>query len=204
MLCLKRKSSNLQRLFPPFYTASAICNQRWRLKLCSLVILHPHDFHLSLCNFVMMFFSFSHFQAGWNQSIETKLRYSGAQKNIFYIPLLLVLRGGEVMAVVIPVGRYVPQIGLRSATRTYNRGQKLQTENLDPAHHQIKDGKMPLYGFILDWGMRWWEWGFLFHFFLCKIVAECFCHLEYWYCNLCFVFLSQSCPVIIDLETHSG
>lgn len=142
MLCLKRKSSNLQRLFPPFFTASAICNQRWRLKLCSLVILHPHDFHLSLCNFVMMFFSFSHFQAGWNQSIETKLRYSGAQKNIFYIPLLLVLRGGEVMAVVIPVGRYVPQIGLRSATRTYNRGQKLQTENLDPAHHQIKDGKI--------------------------------------------------------------
>ena len=55
-----------------------------------------------------MFFNFSHFQAGWNQSIETKLRYSGAQKNIFYIPLLLVLRGGEVMAVVIPVGRYVP------------------------------------------------------------------------------------------------
>ena len=45
------------------------------------------------------------------------------------------------MAVVIPVGRYVPQIGLRSATRTYNRGQNLQTENLDPAHHQIKDGK---------------------------------------------------------------
>ena len=89
-----------------------------------------------------MFFSFSHFQAGWNQSIETKLRYSGAQKNIFYIPLLLVLRGGEVMAVVIPVGRYVPQIGLRAATRTYNRGQKLQTENLDPAHHQIKDGKI--------------------------------------------------------------
>ena len=142
MPCLKRKSSNLQRLFPPFYTASAICNQRWRLKLCSLVILHPDDFHLSLCNFVMMFFSFSHFQAGWNQSIETKLRYSGAQKNIFYIPLLSVLRGGEVMAVVIPVGRYVPQIGLRSATRTYNRGQKLQTENLDPAHHQIKDGKI--------------------------------------------------------------
>lgn len=152
-----------------------------------------------------MFFSFSHFQAGWNQSIETKLRYSGAQKNIFYIPLLSVLRGGEVMAVAIPVGRYVPQIGLRSATRTYNRGQKLQTENLDPAHHQIKDGKFfwPLYGFILDWGMRWWEWGFLFHFFLCKIVAECFCHLEYWYCNLCFVFLSQSCLVIIDLETHT-
>ena len=111
-------------------------------KLCSLVILHPDDFHRSLCNFVMMFFSFSHFQAGWNQSIETKLRYSGAQKNIFYIPLLLVLRGGEVMAVVIPVGRYVPQIGLRSATRTYNRGQKLQTENLDPAHHQVKDGKI--------------------------------------------------------------
>ena len=46
------------------------------------------------------------------------------------------------MAVVIPVGRYVPQIGLRSAIRTYNRGQKLQTENLDPAHHQIKDGKI--------------------------------------------------------------
>lgn len=46
------------------------------------------------------------------------------------------------MAVVIPVGRYVPQIGLRAATRTYNRGQKLQTENLDPAHHQIKDGKI--------------------------------------------------------------
>ena len=61
----------------------------------------------------------------------------------------------------------------------------------------------PLYGFILDWGMRGWEWGFLFHFFLCKIVAECFCHLEYWYCNLCFVFLSQSCLVIIDLETHT-
>ena len=44
------------------------------------------------------------------------------------------------MAVVIPVGRCVPQIGL--STRTYNRGQKLQTENLDPAHHQIKDGKI--------------------------------------------------------------
>lgn len=101
-------------------------------KLCSLVILHPDHFHLRLCNFVMMFFSFSHFQAGWNQSIETKLRYSGAQKNIFYIPLLLVLRGGEVMAVVIPVGRYVPQIGLRSATRTYNRGQKLQDRKFRP------------------------------------------------------------------------
>lgn len=32
----------------------------------------------------------------------------------------------------------------------------------------------PLYGFILDWGMRWWEWGFLFHFFLCKIVLNVF------------------------------
>lgn len=45
--------------------------------------------------------------------------------------------------------------------------------------------------------------GFSVPFFLCKIVAECFCHLEYQYCNLCFVFLSQSCLVIIDLETHT-
>ena len=152
-----------------------------------------------------MFFSFSHFQAGWNQSIETKLRYSGAQKNIFYIPLLLVLRGGEVMAVVIPVGRYVPQIGLRSATRTYNRGQKLQTENLDPAHHQIKDGKIFL-AFV--WLHPWLRnevmgVGFSVPFFSVQDCTECFCHLEYWYCNLCFVFLSQSCLVIIDLETHT-
>lgn len=151
-----------------------------------------------------MFFSFSHFQAGWNQSIETKLRYSGAQKNIFYIPLLLVLRGGEVMAVVIPVGRYVPQIS-NSYVQSWTKITDRKFRPRSPPNQGWENFFWPLYGFILDWGMRWWEWGFLFYFFLCKIVAECFCrrHQEYWYCNLCFVFLSQSCLVIIDLETHT-
>ena len=110
-----------------------------------------------------MFFSCSHFQAGWNQSVETKLRYSGAQKNIFCIPLLLVLRGGEVMA----VGRYVPQISKRIFCTSVQSWTK------------ITDGKFRPRSFV--WLHPWLRnelmgVGFSVPFFRCKIVAECFCH----------------------------